>query len=224
MSKGLYVQYGCGFSAPEGWLNFDASPTLRFERFPLIGHLYTRNRHHFPNSVRYGNVVKGLPVPSSSCAGVYASHVLEHLALDDFHAALVETKRMLLPGGLFRLVVPDMEALARQYLDRVERRDPEAGHALMRGAHLGAQARPHGLGGFVREWLGNSRHLWMWDFLGLEAALHRHGFVDIRRAEFNDSTDSMFQIVEDLGRFEAACAIEARQRDRSTGPIRAPAA
>ena len=42
-----YVQYGCGFSAPEQWLNFDASPTLRFERLPIIGSLYTKNKSDF---------------------------------------------------------------------------------------------------------------------------------------------------------------------------------
>ena len=51
MSDGLYVQYGCGLSAPAGWMNFDASPTLRFERSP-IGFLYTRNRERFPRNVR----------------------------------------------------------------------------------------------------------------------------------------------------------------------------
>jgi hypothetical protein len=39
-----YVQYGCGWSAPRGWRNFDASLTLRFERLPIIGLLYTNSR------------------------------------------------------------------------------------------------------------------------------------------------------------------------------------
>ncbi|CAO5043555.1 MULTISPECIES: hypothetical protein [Microcystis] len=32
MNESKYVQYGCGWSAPSQWRNFDASPTLRFER------------------------------------------------------------------------------------------------------------------------------------------------------------------------------------------------
>ncbi|MEJ0067153.1 MAG: glycosyltransferase family 2 protein [Caulobacteraceae bacterium] len=35
-SRGLYVQFGCGLSAPEGWLNFDASPRLKLERIPGV--------------------------------------------------------------------------------------------------------------------------------------------------------------------------------------------
>lgn len=224
MSDSLYVQFGCGFSAPEGWLNFDASPTLRFERLPLIGSLYTRNRQRFPASVRYGDVVAGLPVPSGSCAGVYASHVLEHLALDDFHAALDETFRLLRPNGVFRLIVPDMEQLARDYIERLDRQDPTASDALMRGAYLGVQRRPRGLGGLFREMVGNSKHLWMWDYRSLTAALKHHGFSEIRRARFNDSDDSAFKAVEDAGRFQAACAVEARRPSELQQSFRSGAA
>ena len=63
MNDGQYVQYGCGWSAPKEWRNFDASLTLRFERLPLIGHLYTKNESRFPGNVEYGDIVKGLPIP-----------------------------------------------------------------------------------------------------------------------------------------------------------------
>src|SRR5438128_2093436 len=94
ISKAQYVQYGCGFQKAEGWLNFDASPTLRFEKIPTFGRLYTRNSRRFPPEVRYGDVVKGLPVESNTCLGVYASHVLEHLSLADMRLALKETLRI----------------------------------------------------------------------------------------------------------------------------------
>jgi hypothetical protein len=37
MTEGYYLQYGCGWDALDGWLNFDASPTLRMERIPAVG-------------------------------------------------------------------------------------------------------------------------------------------------------------------------------------------
>ena len=37
--KKIYVQYGAGNQAVEGWLNFDASPTLRIQKIPIIGRL-----------------------------------------------------------------------------------------------------------------------------------------------------------------------------------------
>src|SRR3569623_886783 len=95
-----YVQYGCGWSAPEGWENYDASLTLRWERLPVVGS-YTKNAQRFPANVRPGDIVKGLPVPDGSCRGVYASHVLEHLTLADFHQALRNAHRMLEKIGHF---------------------------------------------------------------------------------------------------------------------------
>ncbi len=70
----VYVQYGCGYSACEGWLNFDASPTLRIERIPLFGNIisaaFSGNRDRFPASVRYGDIRKGPLVPEGSADGV----------------------------------------------------------------------------------------------------------------------------------------------------------
>src|SRR5687767_6441655 len=110
---GLYVQFGCGLSAPDGWLNFDSSPTLRAQRLPLIGSAIARaSDTRFPEAVRYGDIVTGLPVADGSCKGVYASHVLEHLALEDMRTALRNTWKILEPGGVFRLVVPDLELMA----------------------------------------------------------------------------------------------------------------
>ncbi len=60
------------------------------------------------NNVRIGDIIKGLPVAPGQCAGVYASHVLEHLAFDGFHTAL-EYEAVAEAGGIFRLVVPDLE-------------------------------------------------------------------------------------------------------------------
>jgi SAM-dependent methyltransferase len=207
----IYVQYGCGWSAPDGWANFDASPTLRFERLPLLGRLFTRNAERFPANVRVGDVVAGLPVPDRSCDGVYASHVLEHLARDDFDAALDETLRILKPGGIFRLVVPDLEFAARTYVDAAANGDPAACDRFMRASSLGVERRRTGLSAPFVAWLGNSRHLWMWDYAGLAAALMAHGFDAIRRGAFNDCEDPAFCAVEQADRFDLAVCVEARR-------------
>lgn len=198
MQKRLYVQYGCGFSAPKSWRNFDASPTLYFERIPIVGRLYTKNQRRFPANVEFGDIVRGLPIPSSSCDGVYCSHVLEHLALEEFRIALRNTKTMLKPGATFRLVVPDLELAARRYLSD---RSVEAAGNFMRETSLGRETRPRGLLGFVSSWLGLSSHLWMWDERALAAELDAAGFRQIRRAKFGDAEDAMFSQVEEEERW-----------------------
>lgn len=206
MGPKLYVQYGCGFSSPAGWLNYDASPTLRFERLPLIGRLYTKNAARFPADVKYGDIIRGLPLTPGSCAGIYASHVLEHLSLNDFRIALNNTYRLLHSGGIFRLVVPDLQGLASRYLESSE---ASAAENFLRETSLGIEGRPRGLRGLVQMLLGNSCHLWMWDFKGIQKELMTTGFVSVRRCELGDSADPMFELVESADRFVNAVAVEA---------------
>lgn len=179
------MQYGCGLCAPDGWVNFDASPRL-FLPF-----------HNFPKNVRYGDIVKGLPIDKSSCAGIYASHVLEHLALDGFERALSNTRSYMRPGGLFRLVVPDLEVIVSNY--------SASGDAVrfISETGMGEMKRR----GFLRSWLGNSIHRWMWDEKAMRSALMTHGFVNIRRAQFGDSEE--FSVVERQDRFVDALCMEA---------------
>jgi hypothetical protein len=206
----MYVQYGCGFTAPKEWVNFDASPTLKWERTPVLGKLYAKNGQRFPPNVKRGDIVRGLPVRRSSCKGVYASHILEHLALEDFDRALENTKNILQSGGIFRIVVPDLEWAAREYIKKIEDNDPLASSFFLRETSLGQHTRHGGFVGFLYEWVRTSRHLWMWDAVSLICALRSHGFSDVRPCSFGDCEDRMFDLVEDKGRFEHAVAVEAR--------------
>jgi SAM-dependent methyltransferase len=174
----------------------------------LIGRLYTKNEARFPRDVEYGDIVRGLPIAPESCKGVYCSHVLEHLALDGFRRALLNTYRILCPDGVFRLVVPDLEHLVQEYMNN---KSSEAASAFMRGAGLGRENRPGGIMAFITTWFGNSEHLWMWDYMSLEAELRTAGFADIRRGAFGDSVDPVFLDVEERSRWENCLGIECRR-------------
>ncbi|MEO2012814.1 MAG: methyltransferase [Fuerstiella sp.] len=203
-----YVQFGCGLSAPEQWRNFDASPTLRFEQIPVLGRVYSRNRERFPDSVEFGDIVSGLPVTSGSCKGVYCSHVLEHLALEDFRVAIQNTSEMLQSGGCFRFVLPDLEdAIDRYKSDSTS----DAAFGFMQDTILGKEKRNRGISAFLSEWLGNYQHLWMWDYKSIVRELRDVGFVNVRRAYFGDSEDTMFNLTEDETRWENALGVECQK-------------
>jgi predicted SAM-dependent methyltransferase len=205
----MYVQYGCGFKAPREWRNFDASTTLKWERTPILGGLFTKNAQRFPSTAECGDIVKGLPVREESCRGVFASHVLEHLALDDFHQAIYNTMLILEKGGIFRLLVPDLESAARDYIASVECGTLHANATFLRSTGLGREKRARGTVRLLFEFFRTSSHLWMWDAPSLKHALAEHGFQNIRRCHFGDCADPMFNLVEDPGRFERAVAMEA---------------
>ena len=110
----IYVQYGCGLSAPKEWANFDISPTLRIQNIPILGPIFKDKLNTiFPKNALYGDIIKGLPVNDNSCDGLYCSHTLEHISLNDFRKALINSYKILKPGGIFRCVVPDLELAAR---------------------------------------------------------------------------------------------------------------
>ena len=208
----IYVQYGCGLSAPKEWINFDVSPTLRIQKTPILGTiLKSKLNTAFPSNVLYGDIIKGLPIDENSCDGLYCSHTLEHLSLQDFRQAIINSFKILKKGGIFRCIVPDLEFVARSYIKELDNGDNLASLNFINNTALGMKERPRGLKGFFSSFFGNSRHLWMWDNKSLLAELKDVGFTQIRACKFNDSDDDMFKSVEDINRFENVVAIECRK-------------
>lgn len=57
--------------------------------------------------------------PDNTFSDVYASHVLEHMDyIRELTDTLAEWRRVLQPGGRLYISVPDMDVLARLFLDR----------------------------------------------------------------------------------------------------------
>jgi len=204
MINNYNIQYGCAWSAPDNWRNFDCSPTLRFERLSLIGKLYTKNEKRFPNNVEYGDIIKGLPVLDDSCEFVYCSHILEHLSLNDCKSALLNTYRIMKKGAVFRFVLPDLEYLAKQYIDDSTITALE----FMNSLDLGSRERPKNIRSFICDYFQNSKHYWMWDYVSLSDELQKTGFIDIRRAVYGDSEYSVFDEVEEFNRWENCLGIQ----------------
>jgi len=204
-----YVQYGCGLSAPNEWINFDASPTLKIQKIPFIGKLLKSQLNViFPKNVLYGDIIKGLPIKDNLCDGLYCSHILEHLSLQDFKIALKNSFRYLKKGGIFRCVIPDLEYLAKNYIKSLDSGNNLASICFLSDTLLGTEKRLRGLKGLLSSFFGNSKHLWMWDRKSLTEELKNAGFTNIRICKFNDSHDNYFKIVEQEDRFINSVSIE----------------
>lgn len=91
-----YLNVGCGAHFHPGWVNVDVVPASR--------------------EVMVVDVRKGLPFADRIFDAVYCSHVLEHLDRSAARDLLAQMHRVLAPGGTIRVVVPDLEAIAREYL------------------------------------------------------------------------------------------------------------
>ena len=147
---------------PEDWINFDASPRLRLERMPLIGAgVGATVGRLFPSNVQFGDIVRGLPVADMSASAVYCSHVLEHLPRNYVAVALRNTFKILAREGVFRLVVPDLHWRVMLYVSKSDNGDPFAADHLLEACLLVANVEPSNALTLIKEYYGNSAHLWM---------------------------------------------------------------
>ena len=67
------------------------------------------------------NILKGLPFQEDYFDVVYTAQFIEHLTLDEAAIVLKEVYRVLKPGGILRIVTPDMEELTNSYLQYLEK-------------------------------------------------------------------------------------------------------
>ena len=98
------LNLGCGSRFRHDWTNVDV----------VAGH-----------GVLAHDLRDPLPFADGTFDFVYHSHVLEHFRFRDAPAFLAECRRVLRPGGVMRVAVPDLERIAREYLAALGRVDAD---------------------------------------------------------------------------------------------------
>ncbi len=123
--------------------------------------------------VEYKHGVDTLPMfENDSAELIYASHVFEYFDREEAQSVLAEWHRVLKPGGILRLAVPDFPALVRVYqmtgsLDRLV--GPLYGRMPVQCGENGAQV---------------IYHRTVYDFAALKTLLEGCGFGDVRRYDW----------------------------------------
>jgi len=173
------VNLGAGLSPAEGWINLDISLNAFFSKWPrpflkvlyrmsgarqwhsqdeyceiLHNHLFI---HH---EVRYG-----IPFSDNTIDYLYSSHLLEHLDRDDIKGLLKEAHRVIIPEGVIRICVPDLEYAISLF----QRGDKEQALNLFFPCSNNSIF---------------SLHRYMYDFELLKKQLEKAGFHNINRCSF----------------------------------------
>ena len=201
------LNLGCGTRTSAAAVNIDWSIHLRIHRSRLgrmLAPLWLRGNRREAFASLSGEVVvhdlrKGIPAETATVDAVYHSHVLEHIDREDVPAFMAEIHRVLKPGGIHRIVVPDFGRDARNYLDSLERELPNHDDMLV---PLLLQSVMHEAPGTSLQsplrrrvenlLLGDARkrgqtHQWGYDHVNLHQILEDNGFVGFRVVSPNES-------------------------------------
>lgn len=193
------LNLACGARTHPEWNNVDFGPYARLAQHPriatlmrrcgLISDLRWQRLGSVDPTTRHWNLRKGIPYPASTFDVVYHAHFLEHLRRPHAAAFLKECQRVLKPGGVLRVVVPDLSYYFHQCSETVN--DPVAHEQaieflidqMVRDQATGPNEQKGALKFFEKLIRGGSersgeRHLWMYDAVSLKRLLVNLGFVD----------------------------------------------
>ena len=175
-ARDLRLHIGCGRGHLPGWINIDVHPA------PLAM-----------------NILWGLPFPDRSVSRIFVSHLVEHLFYPhDVRFFLGELKRVMAPGGIVRMVVPDIEKCIEAYAANdpiffASRREtwswwPEDSTRLEDFlAYAGAGPEP----AYLFE-----AHKFGYDFETLAKALGQAGFEQMSKSAYMASEDPELRVDE----------------------------
>jgi SAM-dependent methyltransferase len=114
----MKLNLGCGSTTPAGWQNVDYAVGARLMKLPgfsaINSHLRLFDLNWAPG-IQIHDLRKPFPWHEASVDAIYSSHTFEHLTREQGRHFLREANRVLKPGGVLRLVVPDLDYIVSQY-------------------------------------------------------------------------------------------------------------
>ena len=219
----LRLNVGSGPQVADGWISIDGSWQARFAGHPAAAQFVSwvtgREVGHWPAGIRCHDVRRGLPFADGSAAVVYSSHMIEHLFRDEAQRFMRDVRRVLAPGGICRIVVPDMRSMIGWYFDdhgAASNGYRSRSDRLMEMLAVSSpSAPPRSLLGLYRRLTDFDRHKWMYDEAGLQALFEDAGFSSprARRSLESDIAPDVLARVEKVERIDngAGICVEAHK-------------
>ena len=190
--SGLLLHLGSGPHAEPGWINVDKSwvaPVSRrrsavraLERFGILDEQQAATR--WPREIVRRNLARSLAWPDGSTAAIYSSHMVEHLDRAEARRFLEECSRVLKPGGVLRLVLPNLETLVHHYLQAKAADEPRAADEFVEFLYLVPSGHEPSRLRRIGKLFLHRAHRWMYDPASMQALLREVGFDPVRECAF----------------------------------------
>lgn len=164
--RSLRLNLGCGPNIMKGWLNIDMSGVMS-DVFEL-------------------DLREAIPLPDNSCSMIYSEHFFEHIGYpQQAESLLSDYFRLLQPGGILSIGVPDGELGLRAYAGD----DPECFFTVCkeRWHPEWANTRMEQINYMFRQ---DGEHCFIYDEETLLELIKRAGFSEPSRRPFNPQLDS----------------------------------
>jgi SAM-dependent methyltransferase len=198
----IRLNLGCGAHAPASWVNIDRSPQIQLSKHPKVramlrraGVLHDLHMGDWPDNVIRRDLTKPLPLEDEVASAAYSSHMLEHMFLDDAKSFLQECARVMKPGAVMRMALPDAEEFARELLSA--NGDPNGELGLRYNEMLRAHPESKPSGRRLVAFLGGSNwHRWQPTRGLVKRMLRDAGFTDIAERSFRDGALPELEVVE----------------------------
>lgn len=220
MTRRLHL--GCGPGPqPEGWVHVDGSWNAWLAKTPHLRRGLSLLKLVPDGALEYAwhpeiviaNLRKKLPFATGTFDAVYASHVLEHLYEREAVDLVKESVRVLRPGGVLRIVVPDLRAMTLRYLDMKQHRSQSAAPlpADWLNEMLHFRARVHARGFALHRLYASVTdlhyHKWMYDAESLASRMAVAGLTDIQERGLWESRIERIEAVEKRDRIEDGAGV-----------------
>jgi predicted SAM-dependent methyltransferase len=169
--SGISLNIGSGGRGLADWINFDV-------------------RYHGDTYLAM-DCRRRLPIGDGSVSRILAEHVVEHMEFrSEFPKFLSECFRILEPGGMVRIIVPDAERFVKAYV-RGSREEWLSLNWDPAALPSDIYTPMHVLNHVFHQ---SGEHLFGYDFATLKLQLEKAGFQDIEKCEFRKSRDPLLAI------------------------------
>lgn len=229
-ADGLLLHLGSGPHAEPGWINVDKSWMAPVSRSRItvgalrrLGVLDDQQvRTQWPPDVIRQNLTRAFPWPACSTRAIYSSHMVEHLERAEARRFLEECERVLMPGGVLRLALPNLETLVAHYLRAKAASEPCAADEFVDFLYLVAPNTDSSRLRRLAKMLLHRAHRWMYDPSSMEFLLRDIGFDPVRQCSFRVGACPDLETLETRQHevYEASSFyVEAFKAGRSEAPL-----